>query len=201
MLLDLGVVREIAEVAVNGVPVEGIMWKPPFRADVTPALRPGKNRIEVKITNLWPNRIIGDQRPGAPRQYAWLDYRPFKADTPLLPSGMLETRPSAAHRDDQRWEIGRTAMKWYSGENLPRTHARPTFSEAWFHIHYGMTFGERYFADPVFRTKQDREARRVLYERFGHAGIGRGTETPSSPGGLRPPLSSRAVRVRDRFSG
>jgi len=63
-------------------------------------------------------------------------------------------------------------MKWYSGENLPRTHARPTFSEAWFHTHFGMTFGEKYCSDPIFRTDQDREARRVLYERFGHAGIG-----------------------------
>lgn len=63
-------------------------------------------------------------------------------------------------------------MKWYSGENLPRTHARPTFSEAWFHTHFGMTFGEKYCSDPIFRTDQDRDARRVLYERFGHAGIG-----------------------------
>jgi uroporphyrinogen-III decarboxylase len=69
-------------------------------------------------------------------------------------------------------------MKWYSGENLPRTHARPTFSEAWLHQNYGMTFGERYCSDPLFRTKQDRDARRVLYERFGHAGIGRKDPVP-----------------------
>lgn len=63
-------------------------------------------------------------------------------------------------------------MKWYSGENLPRTHAKPTFSEAWFHSRYGMTFGERYCSDPISRTEQDREARRVLFERFGQAGLG-----------------------------
>ena len=63
-------------------------------------------------------------------------------------------------------------MKWYAGENLPKTYARPTFSEAWFHTNYGMTFGEKYCSDPIFRTEQDREARRLLYDRFGKAGIG-----------------------------
>lgn len=63
-------------------------------------------------------------------------------------------------------------MKWYAGQNLPRTHAKPSFSEAWFHSNYGLTFGEKYHFDPVFRTEQDREARRLLYGRFGQAGIG-----------------------------
>lgn len=64
-------------------------------------------------------------------------------------------------------------MKWYSGENLPATHARPTFSEAWFHRKYGLEFGETYFTDPVFRTEQDREAMRLLHERFGALGLGK----------------------------
>ena len=89
IILDLGLVKEIAEVSVNGKPVGGILWKPPYRADVTSVLNPGNNRLEVKITNLWPNRIIGDQQPNAKQQYAWLDYRPFKASTPLLESGLL----------------------------------------------------------------------------------------------------------------
>ncbi|MFN8006295.1 MAG: uroporphyrinogen decarboxylase family protein [Terriglobia bacterium] len=63
-------------------------------------------------------------------------------------------------------------MKWYTGQNLPATHARPTFSESWFYQHYGMIFGEKYCRDPIFRTEQDREARRLLYDRFGRAGIG-----------------------------
>lgn len=63
-------------------------------------------------------------------------------------------------------------MKWYAGQNLPLTHAKPTFSEAWFHSNYDMTFGERYCSDPVFRTEQDREALRLLFGRFGQVGIG-----------------------------
>ena len=53
---------------------------------MTSALHPGSNHLEVKITNLWPNRIIGDQQPNATKKYAWLDYRPFKASTLLLES-------------------------------------------------------------------------------------------------------------------
>jgi hypothetical protein len=88
ILLDLGAVREIAEVSLNGKAVGGILWKPPYRADIAAALQPGVNHLEVKITNLWPNRLIGDQQPDA-HQYAWIDYRPFKASSPLQPSGLI----------------------------------------------------------------------------------------------------------------
>ena len=67
-------------------------------------------------------------------------------------------------------------MRWYSGENLPRTHAKPTFSESWLHRNCGFSFDEKYFSDPIFRTEQDRAARRVLHERF--KGVGIGSENP-----------------------
>ena len=87
--LDLGAVKEIAEVLVNGQPVGGVLWKPPYRADITPALTRGVNRIEVRVTNLWPNRMIGDLQPGATRTYTFTDFRPFTKDSPLLESGLL----------------------------------------------------------------------------------------------------------------
>ncbi|HEY7304314.1 MAG TPA: glycosyl hydrolase [Bryobacteraceae bacterium] len=86
---DLGTVKEIAELSVNGKPTGGILWKPPFEADVTGVLKPGPNHIEIKITNLWPNRIIGDQQPNVTKQYTWTDYRPYTKDSPLLESGLL----------------------------------------------------------------------------------------------------------------
>jgi hypothetical protein len=89
IVLDLGNVKEIAELSVNGKLVGGIMWKPPFQADVTGFLRAGMNHIQVKVTNLWPNRIIGDQQPSVQKTYTWTDYRPYTKESPLLESGLL----------------------------------------------------------------------------------------------------------------
>jgi hypothetical protein len=85
--LNLGDVKNIAEISINGRSV-GVLWKKPFVVDVTSALRPGKNHLEVKVTNVWPNRMIGDKQPGALR-IAHATFDPFKADSPLLPSGLL----------------------------------------------------------------------------------------------------------------
>jgi len=58
--LDLGAVGDIAEVMVNGKSL-GELWKPPYRIDVTGALKPGVNKLEIKVTNEWSNRIAGDR--------------------------------------------------------------------------------------------------------------------------------------------
>jgi hypothetical protein len=60
LYLDLGKVRDIAEVAVNGKTV-GLVWAPPYRVDVTAALKPGVNKLEIKVTNEWTNRLVGDR--------------------------------------------------------------------------------------------------------------------------------------------
>ena len=86
--LDLGEVRELADVKVNDVDL-GVLWKTPFKVDATSALKPGPNRLEVRVTNLWVNRMIGDQQPWAMKKYAFADFMPYKADSPLLPSGLL----------------------------------------------------------------------------------------------------------------
>jgi len=58
--LDLGKVRDLAEVKVNGKAV-GVTWAPPYRVDVTGALKPGANKLEIAVTNEWTNRQIGDR--------------------------------------------------------------------------------------------------------------------------------------------
>ena len=88
LVIDLGAVKEIAEVSVNGTPV-GLLWRPPFRADVTKALRPGPNQIEIKLTNLWANRMIGDQLLPEDKRYTFSMFKPYKKDSPLLESGLL----------------------------------------------------------------------------------------------------------------
>jgi hypothetical protein len=88
LLLDLGSVKNIADVRVNGRFV-GFAWRPPFRVDVTDALTTGTNTREIRVSNLWPNRLIGDKQPGATRKYAFAIFDPFRPDSPLLPSGLL----------------------------------------------------------------------------------------------------------------
>ncbi|MGA7726334.1 MAG: glycosyl hydrolase [Opitutaceae bacterium] len=68
IFLDLGSVKNLAEVSVNGTRL-GVLWKPPFLVEVTGALRPGQNALEVRVTNLWPNRMIGDEQE--PDDCAW----------------------------------------------------------------------------------------------------------------------------------
>ena len=60
ILLDLGRVGDIAEVTVNGKSL-GTLWKPPYTVDVTSALRPGANQLEIRVTNEWTNRLAGDR--------------------------------------------------------------------------------------------------------------------------------------------
>jgi hypothetical protein len=86
--LNLGDVENIARIDVNGKPV-GTAWKAPFKVDVTDALKPGSNQFKIEVTDLWANRLIGDQQPWALKKYAFTDIAPYKADSPLLPSGLL----------------------------------------------------------------------------------------------------------------
>ena len=86
--VDLGGVRNLAEVSVNGKPL-GIVWHAPYRVEATGALKSGVNEITVKVTNAWVNRLIGDQQPGATAKYTFTAVKPYKANSPLLPSGLL----------------------------------------------------------------------------------------------------------------
>ncbi len=86
--LDLGEVKNLAEVILNGQNL-GVLWKPPFRVNISRSVKPGDNQLEVKITNLWPNRLIGDESLPAERRTSWTTFNPFKANSPLLRSGLL----------------------------------------------------------------------------------------------------------------
>jgi hypothetical protein len=112
VLLDLGVVHELAQVRLNGKDL-GIAWKRPFRVDLTDALRAGANELEIRVTNLWPNRLIGDESlpPDSDRnpdgthkawpqwlldgessptgRYTFATWQPYKKSSPLLPSGLF----------------------------------------------------------------------------------------------------------------
>ncbi|MGY6648015.1 glycosyl hydrolase [Wenyingzhuangia sp. IMCC45574] len=109
--LDLGNVKEIAEVILNGKKI-GILWRPPFKINIDEAVVKGTNTLEVKVTNLWPNRLIGDEQlpldykrrgPHIKEWPEWLlnktkrptdrvtlaAFKHWHKDSKLLPSGLL----------------------------------------------------------------------------------------------------------------
>ena len=85
--LDLGVVHNLAEVIVNGKSL-GVVWTRPYQVNVTDALKQGNNTLEIKVTNVWANRLIGDRQPNA-QQITFTTLEPYTADSPLLPAGLL----------------------------------------------------------------------------------------------------------------
>jgi hypothetical protein len=112
LFLDLGGVRVIAEVRLNNKHL-GILWKVPYRVDITQAVQAGPNALEVSVTNLWPNRMIGDEqlpedssrnadgtlrewpkwsqvgRPSPTGRQTFTSWRLWKKDSRLLESGLL----------------------------------------------------------------------------------------------------------------
>ena len=86
--LDLGSVKNLAEVSVNGKSL-GVVWKQPYRVDATAALKPGANSLEVRVTNGWANRIIGDRQPNVTKSYTFTSPNFYKASSPLWASGLL----------------------------------------------------------------------------------------------------------------
>jgi hypothetical protein len=88
LLIDLGEIKNLAEVSFNGKSL-GILWKAPYRMDVTRSLRRGANTVEIKVTNPWANRIIGDRQPNAEKTFTFTSPKYYKADSPLVPSGLL----------------------------------------------------------------------------------------------------------------
>ena len=112
LLLDLGNVEVMARVKVNANDC-GIAWKPPYRLDITDAVRPGKNELEIDVVNLWINRMIGDEqlpmdsewkdeftllkwpdwflagKPSPTGRLTFTTARHYTKDTPLVPSGLL----------------------------------------------------------------------------------------------------------------
>jgi hypothetical protein len=107
MVLDLGVVRDMARVRLNGQDL-GVVWCAPWRMEVTGAIKAGDNQLEIEVVNRWANRLIGDKQPADANvrtvecppgffggqqvkagRYTYCLHDPYNAQSPLDPSGLL----------------------------------------------------------------------------------------------------------------
>ena len=95
MTLSLGRVAVIAALKVNGIDC-GVLWKEPFSADITAALKEGENRVEISVANTWHNRLIGDEQ--------------FPDDTGALSNGLLKGWPDWMTQNQPRPEPRRTTL-------------------------------------------------------------------------------------------
>lgn len=88
VFLDLGQVHVVAQVQLNGKDL-GVVWTPPYRVDITDAVRLGENQLAISVANLWPNRLIGEQSLPPEKRLTSTTWNPFGKDSPLLESGLL----------------------------------------------------------------------------------------------------------------
>ncbi len=92
IILELGELNDIAELSINGKYV-GALWYPPYKTDITPFLKPGKNRLEISITNNWANRLIGDEQH--PADFEWGKDRGIERGRAMkaFPDWFIEKQP------------------------------------------------------------------------------------------------------------
>jgi hypothetical protein len=86
--IDLGRIANIARVTLNGHDC-GVVWTPPFRAEITHALRGGANALEICVANTWSNRLAGDRALPPVERKTWTTAPDRPANAPLLPAGLL----------------------------------------------------------------------------------------------------------------
>ena len=106
-ILDLGEVNNLARVRINGKDM-GVIWTAPYQLNISDAIHPGNNLIEIEVANLWPNRLIGDEQfpddgikdnkwpewllknqPRTSGRYTFTTAKFYKKDSPLLKSGLI----------------------------------------------------------------------------------------------------------------
>lgn len=108
-VLDLGDVRDIARVYVNGHEV-GTCWHYPYRIDITSSLKPGGNSLHIMVANTWINRVIGDEQFPADI--------PYSEDGAKFTTGRLTEYPSWLY--ESQMPPGRKRVTFYSWKHYDK---------------------------------------------------------------------------------
>ena len=88
IVLDLGDVRDIAHVWLNGRDL-GVVWIPPFTVDVDGCLREGENELVIEVVNTWHNALRGADLGMPPYDGIWTNAKYRTKGDSLLPAGLL----------------------------------------------------------------------------------------------------------------
>lgn len=105
IVLDLGEMNDLAQVKINGID-KGTLWYPPYKVDITDALKNGENVIEIAVTNNWANRLIGDEKE--PADFEW------GTDRGVEKGHAMKAYPDWFLKNEARPSQGRKAFTvWY----------------------------------------------------------------------------------------
>ncbi len=88
LLLDLGNLPHLAEIILNGKNL-GVVWMKPAVVDISSAAKPGDNDLEIQVTNVWKNRMVGDAKLDPTKRITWSNWPFYKGNESLEVSGLL----------------------------------------------------------------------------------------------------------------
>lgn len=88
IILDLGDVRDIATVTVNGIEC-GTLWTAPYRTDITKALRKGNNELRITVVNTWANALLGNDLGTPPYSGIWTNAKFRREEKTPIPAGLI----------------------------------------------------------------------------------------------------------------
>ncbi|MCX6899513.1 MAG: glycosyl hydrolase [Verrucomicrobia bacterium] len=88
LFLDLGRVHDLATVRLNGQTLR-TLWLAPWRVDITDAIKPGRNELEIEVVNTWNNRLVGDRTLPADKRQTFVTKDSLPKNAPLVPAGLI----------------------------------------------------------------------------------------------------------------